>query len=160
MASRDYRVSVRIIPVSATTFLYAIGDEPPLLFDLAEGTSTAPGLAEHCKLDGAVWAAARDALLCRAGDRSTTYAFVTLDGDVGEPLELPEERTLNAVAYAADQDIVVFTERWQSLVSERPQHAIWIHNRNTGENYRLIENQHLGETVVYRPAPGQVSLTR
>ncbi len=160
VASRDYRVSVQIIPVSATAFLYAIGDEPPLLFDVGERTSSSPGLAEHCKLDGAVWAAALDALLCRTGNRRESYAFVTLGGDVGALLELPEGRMLNAVAYAADQDIVIFTERWQSFVSERPQHAIWIHHRDTGRNYRLVENQHLGETVVYRPAPGQVSLTR
>jgi len=151
VASHDYRVPVQIIPVSATTFLFAIGDEPPHLFTLFDSSLSTPGLAKHCTLDGALWVAALDALLCRGQDGSTGYVLVTLDGEVGASLALPEGRSLTAVAYAADQDIVVLTERWQSLVSERPQYAIWIHHRDTGQTYRLVENQHLGETVVYRP---------
>ena len=160
VASHDYRVPVQIIPGAATTFLYAIGDEPPRLFDLAAGTSTTPGLTNHCSLDAAVWVAELEELLCRVEDNPTTYVFVTLDGDIGASLALPEGRNLDAVAYAADQGVAIFTERWQSLFSERPQYAVWIHHRDTGQTYRLVENQHLGATVVYRPAPGQVSLTR
>ncbi len=160
MASHDYRVTVQIIPVAATSFLYAIGDEPARLFDLSNATSTSPGLAEHCSLDGAVWAAELGGLLCRGLDSQNTYSVVSLDGTVVETLALPEERSLTAVAYAADQGVVIFTERWQSFVSERPQYAIWIHHRDSGETHRLVENQHLGDTVVYRPAAGQVSLTR
>ena len=150
IASHDYRVPVRIIPVASTAFLYAIGNEPPQLFDLRDGTSSAPGLAEHCGLDAAVWAASLDALLCRVARDPIRYAFVSLDGEIGESLALPEERPFHAVAYAPDQDIVILTERWQSLVSERPQYAIWIHHRGSGQTYRLAENQHLGDTVVYR----------
>ena len=150
VASRDYRVPVEIIPVSSTAFLYAIGDEPPQLFDIVDGTSVAPGIAERCTLDGAVWVAALGGLLCRGEDESTGYALVTLDGEVTESLVLPEGRRLTAIAYAADQDVVILTERWHSFVSERPQHAIWIHHRKTGDTYRLVENQHLGDTVVYR----------
>ena len=151
VTSHDYRAHVQIIPVSATTFLYSIGDEAPQLFDIVDGRSSTPGLAEHCTLDAAVWAADLDALLCRGQDTRSAYAFVKLDGTAGAPLLLPEGRRLDAVAYAADQDVAIFTERWQSMVSERPQHAIWIHHRDTGETWRLVENQHLGETVVYRP---------
>ncbi len=151
VASHDYRVSVEIIPIAATSFLYAIGDDPARIFDLSTATSTVPGLAEHCTLDGAVWASALDGLLCRGSEEPGVYILVSLDGEVMETLALPEERPFTAVAYAADQDIVILTERWQSLVSERPQYAIWVHHRNTKETYRLVENQHLGNTVVYRP---------
>ncbi len=151
VASHDYRVPVQILPVSATAFLYAVGNEPPLLFDVVDGRSSAPDLAEHCTLDAAVWVSARNALLCRGRENPTAYAFVTLDGTVVETLSLPEGRPLEAVAYVADQDIAIFTERWQSFISERQQHAIWVHHRDSGQTYRLAENQHLGETVVYRP---------
>ncbi len=149
VASRDYRVPVQIIPVSATAFLYTVGDGPVQLFDIADGTSSTPGLADRCSLDAAVWVPAFDALLCRGNE--TVYAFVTLDGSVGKPLSLPDGRPLEAVAYAADQDLVIFSERWQSFIGERQKHAIWVHDRDTGETWRLVENQHLGETVVYRP---------
>ena len=151
VASRDYRLPVQIIPVSASAFLYAIGDGPPQLFNMVGGTTSTPGLAEHCTLDAAVWMPAFDALLCRGRGNEFSYALVTLDGSVGKPLPLPDGRSLEAVAYAADQDMVVFTERWRSFIGERERHAIWVHHRDTGETWRLAGNQHLGETVVYRP---------
>lgn len=151
IASRDYRVPVQIIPVSATAFLYAIGDGPPQLFDIVDGRSSTPGLADRCALDAAVWVPEFDALLCRGRGDETTYAFVTLDGSVAKTLSLPEGRSLEAMAYAADQDIVIFSERWRSFIGERQRHAIWIHRRDTDETWRLVENQYLGDTVVYRP---------
>ena len=92
-----------------------------------------------------------DALLCRRQDKPAEYAFVALDGEVLESLSLPAGRPLEAVAYAPDQDIVILTEQWQSFVGERSKYAIWIHHRDTGRSYRLVDNQHLGKTVVYRP---------
>ncbi len=152
IASHPLRETVRIVPVSATALLYSIGSGPPQQYDVASGEpAVTPGLAEQCSLDAAIWVPGIDALLCRLLDSPLEYAFVSLDGEIRETLSLPAGRPLRAVAYAADQDIVILTEEWQSFVGERSKFAVWVHHRDTGRTYRLIENQHLGETVVYRP---------
>ncbi len=151
VATHPLRVPVQIVPISDSAFLFAIGGGSPQLYALDTAPPTSPGLAERCTLDAALWVAEFDALLCRRTDKPAEYAFVSLDGEIVESLSLPAGRPLRAVAYAADQGIVILTEQWQSLVGERPKYAIWIHHRDTGRSYRLVDNQHLGETVVYRP---------
>lgn len=143
---------VEIVPISDTAFLYSVGTGKPLLFDLATPAQpTRPALSDHCNLVTSLWVTELEAMLCRPRSTPSEHRFVTLDGTVSEALPLPKGRQLRAVSYAADQDIVLLTERWQSFVGERPKYAIWVHHRDTGRTYRLTDNQHLGNFVVYQP---------
>ena len=147
-----YKAALTIAPISATRFLFAVAGGPVNLFDLESKRSVElPALGSQCRLDASLWSQQREQLLCRVrrDDGSQTYVFATLEGVVQSTLALPAARSLQPVAFLPDQDAVVFTERWRSAISGRERHAVWIYRFDSGALYRLIDNQHLGRTVVY-----------
>ena len=54
-----------------------------------------------------------------------------------------------AVAYLADQDALVLTEAWNTLVSGSERYAIWIYDLASDRMVRLVGDQYLGSSVVY-----------
>lgn len=147
-----YNAALQVSPISDTRFLYAVAGGPVNLFDLeSQRAVELTALNELCRLDASLWSREREQLLCRIrrDDGSHEYVFSNLDGAVQATLNLPASRSLQPVAFLPDQDAVVFTERWRSALSDRQKHAVWIYRLDRGDLYRLIDNQHLGPTVVY-----------
>ena len=56
---------------------------------------------------------------------------------------------LQPMAFLPDQDALVLTERWRGKLSSRQNYAVWIYRFDSGEFYRLLDNQYLGRAVVY-----------
>lgn len=148
-----HRVGARVhmLQVSATEFVYSIDTGATIhSVDAATRESRSlQALSEQCAIDAALWVAARNALLCKrsaAGD----YAFVSLSGDVLESLDIPDTGPFRAVAFLHDQDAVVLTEAWKTLVGGNTRYAVWIYDLSTGQMVRLVKDQVLGSHVVYR----------
>lgn len=145
---------VKILPIGPTRFVYRVGDGLPQLFDHDLRRSNA--LAEfsaNCSLDRALWFADRELMLCgtRRGEGDYEYVFVSLDGAVGERLTLPASLDLRPLAFLADQNILILTERWQGGLGNRWKWAIWVYRFDSGAAYRLREDQFLGDSVIYVP---------
>ena len=147
-----YNAALLVMPISATRFLYALGGQSIHVYDtVSRRTIELGALSQRCRLDAALWDARREQLLCRMrlDEGSYEYLMVGLDGTVGEALALPGSRMLQPLALLPDQDALVLMERWRSRFSDRQNHAVWVLRFDTGEFYRLLENQYLGRSVVY-----------
>ncbi|MBT8095084.1 MAG: hypothetical protein KJP08_09755 [Gammaproteobacteria bacterium] len=145
---------VGILPLGPSRFIYQVGDGPPRLFDYGAQRSTdLAEFAAQCRLDRALWFADRELMLCgsRRGEEGYAYAFVGLDGAVGERLPLPASHDLRPLAYLGDQDVLILTERWQGGLGKRWKWAVWVFRFDSGTAYRLLEDQFLGDTVIYAP---------
>ena len=142
----------RILPVSDTGFLYSIDPDSAISsFDVESKERTSLGaLSARCGLDGAIWIADRAAVLCKQKGDVSNYALIGLNGTVERVLEIEDAGRFRALAYLADQDALVLTERWQTLVSGSERQAVWIYDLKNDGMLRLAENQHLGSSVVYR----------
>jgi len=142
----------RILPVSDTEFLYSIDPDSAIAsYDVAlKESKPLVALSARCGLDGAIWIASRAAVLCKQREDVPSYALVSLDGTVGRVLEISGADQFQALAYLADQDALVLTEQWQTLVSGSSRNAVWIYDLKNDGMLRLAENQHLGSSVVYR----------
>lgn len=140
---------VRILQVSETQFLFSIDPAGAIfLFDVETRESRPlPGLSNECRLDGALWINARAALLCK---RESDYAFIDLSGLVQGSLELADATPFRAVAYLADQDALVLTEAWTTAVSGSTRYAIWVYDLASDRKVRLVKDQYLGSSAVYR----------
>ena len=147
-----YNGTVGVMPISPTRFMYAVGDGPLSLYDLTSGRSIPlQALESLCSIDRALWVAQREEVLCRSrhGDGSYQYVYAALDGSVSDTLPLPGDRDLRPVAWLSDQNVLILTERWQARVTNRWKWGVWVYRLDTGEFYRLLDDQHLGDTVVY-----------
>ncbi len=146
--------AVEILPIGPARFIYRIGDGPPQLFDYDALSSTELGdFAAQCRLDRALWFADRELMLCgsRRAEGEYQYEFVGLDGAIGEQLPLPASHDLRPLAFLEDQDILILSERWQGGLGNRWKWAVWVYRFDTGAAYRLLEDQFLGDTVIYKP---------
>ena len=143
---------VRILRVSDTQILYSIDPDNAIYsFDVDTRESFAlPELSKECQLDGALWIDARNALLCKREGKSHTYSLVGMDGAVRDALAIPDAGAYRAVAYLADQDALVLTEAWNTVVSDSVRYAIWIYDLASDRMVRLVGDQYLGPSVVYR----------
>jgi len=149
-----YNEGVDIMPLSATRFIYRVSDEPLFVYDKTAGRSIRlSGLETICRFDRALWFAEREQMLCqvRKDDESPEYAFVGLDGTVHVPVPLPSSHDLRPVAFLPDQDALVLTERWRGGLADRARWGVWVYRFGTQEAYRLLDDQHLGEHVLYAP---------
>lgn len=149
-----YNAALQVAPLSATRFLYAIAGQSIHVYDIGSRRAIElVKLGERCRLDASLWDPQRERLLCRRrlDDGGFEYAMVDLEGAVTETLALPSSRSLQPVAFLPDQHALVLTERWQSMLSDRQKHAIWVYRFDSLEFYRLVDNQHLGRSVVYAP---------
>ena len=147
-----YNAAVLVMPVSTTRFLYALDGQAVNLFDTVSGrTIELDALSQHCRLDSALWSAQREQLLCRRrlDEGRFDYVLVGLDGTVAATLPLPGSRMLQPLAFLPDQDALILTERWRSRFTDRQNHAVWVLRADTGDFYRLFDNQYLGRSVVY-----------
>lgn len=145
---------LRIMPITASRFLYAEQQAPIHVYDNGSKRSIElTRLSELCSLDGSLWMPEREHLLCRRtrDDGVYEYQFVGLDGTVHESLPLPGSQAFRPVAWLPDQDALVLTERWSSWLSGKQKSAIWIYRFDDGDLYRLIDDQYLGSSVVYEP---------
>lgn len=145
---------VEILPLGPARFIYRVGNGPLRLFDYDALRSV--DLAEFaalCRLDRALWFADREQMLCgvRRGEGDYEYALVGLDGSAGERLALPASHDLRPIAYLDDQDVLILTERWQGGLGKRWRWAVWAYRFDTRTAYRLLEDQFLGESVIYVP---------
>jgi hypothetical protein len=157
LARHEYGDRVHLVPVSDSSFLYSIGDtERSLIFVYDATTQVRKPLQELsgvCGLDGAIWIDAYEQLLCRTTTSTgqfQDYSFFDLDGTRHRRLSLPESWSFRAVAYLQDQGVLVLTQPWRSLIGNRGRTAIWIYKLDSDKYYRLVKNQYLGETVVYK----------
>jgi hypothetical protein len=152
VVEHGYGADVGIMPTAATRFIYRVEDGPFFVYDLATGRSIPlPGLESRCSIDRALWIAEREEMLCRARRDDGTYefAYVALDGSKVEVLPVPGDKDLRPVAWLSDQNVLILTGRWQARVSNRWKWGVWVYRLDTGEFYRMLDDQHLGETVVY-----------
>jgi len=143
---------VRILRVSDTQILYSIDPDNAIhSFDVDTRESFAlPELSKECQLDGALWIPDRAALLCKRGADEPDYAFIGLDGAVRGTLAIPDAGAYRAVAYLTDQDALVLTEAWNTVVSDSVRYAVWIYDLASDRMVRLAGDQYLGPSVVYR----------
>jgi len=157
LAQHEFGDRVHLVPVSDSQFLYSIGGtEGGWIFAhdaIAQTTIKLEKLSAVCSLDGAIWIDASRQLLCRITTSSgqfQSYSFFGLDGTPRGRLSLPERGSFRAIAYLQDQGSLVLTQSWRSLIGNRGKTAIWIYNLGSNEYYRLVKDQYLGETVVYK----------
>lgn len=143
---------VHVMQISETKFLYSVDPDSAIhSFDVDTRELRAlPGLSQECQLDGALWIDVRDALLCKREDESPSYSLVGLDGSARGSLVIPDAGPFRAMAYLADQDALVLTEAWNTVVSDSVRYAIWIYDLASDRMMRLVEDQYLGPSVVYR----------
>ena len=157
LAEYEFGDRIQLIPVSDSSFLYSINDpERELIFvhdANTHATKRLEKLSAGCGLDGAIWIGASRQLLCRMTTPSgqfASYSFFDLDGNPHGRLSLPNSRSFRAVAYLQDQESLVLTQPWRSLIGNRGKTAIWIYDLGSDDCYRLVKDQYLGETVVYK----------
>lgn len=148
-----YNAPVRILPLSATRFLYAEFGSAIHLYDKMTGESTRlDALGKYCDLDYTLWLPRHEKLLCRTlgSDESFTYPLVSLDGSVSEKLNLPGSRSFRPLAWLPDQDALVLSEQWRRALSDRERSAVWIYRFEDGTAFRLVDDQYLGGSVFYQ----------
>ena len=68
-----------------------------------------------------------------------------------ESLPLPANHDLRPLAFLPDQDVLILTERWRSRLAGRVRWAVWVYRFDTQQAYRLLDDQYLGDSVLYRP---------
>ncbi len=156
VATHRFNAPLRILPISATRFLYALAGEPIHAYDnVSKRSIRLDRLTALCDLDHALWMPERDALLCRSAgaDDQYTYPLVDLDGTVQATLPLPASRSLQPLAALPDQGVLVLAEQWRGRMSGRRRSAVWIYRFADEHLYRLLDDQHLGRWVVYTSAP-------
>ena len=143
---------VHVLQTTATQFLYSVDPDNTIYsYDVASRESRAlPALSQVCQLDGALWVDVREALLCKREDASQSYSLVALDGAARGELAIPDAGPYRAMAYLADQEALVLTEAWNTVVSGSERYAIWIYDLASDRMVRLVDDQYLGSSAVYR----------
>lgn len=147
-----YNQGVDIVPLDATRFIYRVADGPLYLYDKVAGRSIELSEFEStCRFERALWSADREQMLCqlRHDDGSMQYAFVSLDGIVHKDVSLPSSRDLRPLVFLPDQDVLILTERWRGGLANRVRWGVWVYRLDSGETYRLFDDQHLGKHVLY-----------
>ena len=149
-----HRVGARvyILQVSGTEFVYSIDSDTTIhSVDVETGESRPRyALSQQCAVDGALWIAKRNALLCKKSGAGGNYALVSLSGEVLDALDMPGGGRFRAVAHLHDQDALVLTEAWKTIIGDNTRYAVWIYDLSTGRMVRLVKDQTLGSHVVYR----------
>jgi hypothetical protein len=149
-----YNEKVDILPITPSRFIYRVGNGPLFVYDKTAGRSIElSGFASQCRFDRALWFSESEKMLCQVpGDgQSFQYRFVALDGSVGESLPLPAGHDLKPLVTLPDQGVLILTERWRSGLANRVKWGVWVYRFDTQEAYRLLDDQHLGEHVLYTP---------
>lgn len=152
VARHRFGSRVHILQISETQFIYSLDPDTAIhTFDVENRESQPlPGLSSQCHIDGTLWIDARKALLCKRKGDVSDYAFVSLAGEVQGMLEIPDTERFRAVAHLDDQDALVLSERWSTAIADSSRYAIWIYDLVNDDMRRLVQDQPLGSTVVYK----------
>ena len=154
VAKHRYNERIAVMPISATRFIYRIGDGPWVVYDkTADRSIELTALESVCRMDRALWFADREQMLCQVGGDGGqfAYSFVGLDGAVAEQLPLPPAHDLRPLVFVPDQQVLLLTERWQGRLASRAKWGVWAYRFETKEAYRLFDDQYLGDSVYYVP---------
>ena len=149
-----HNARLRVVPISAARLLYAEAGSLIHVYDRDTRQSTELAvLSERCDLDDTLWLPETERLICRTevADGSYRYPLVSLDGATHGELYLPSSKSFRPLAWLPDQDALVLSEQWRGLVSDRQRSAVWIYRFDDGKAFRLVDDQYLGDWVVYRP---------
>jgi hypothetical protein len=149
-----FNAAVSILPISASRFLYTVADGPIMSWDaLTRQANELVALSRVCDLERALWIPDHEQLLCahREEDGAIRQVLFGLDGEVEGMLSLPAAKLFRPVAWLPDQRVLVLTEQWRSWFSGSRKSAIWVYRLDDRRTYRLVDDQYLGESVVYRP---------
>ena len=147
-----YNQRVDIVPITATRFVYRVADGPLYVYDKTAGRSIElSALASTCRFERALWSTERELMLCQVRHEGEyfEYAFVGLDGTVHDSIPLPPSHDLRPLAFLPDQDVLILTERWRGGLADRVKWGLWVYRFDTGEAYRLLDDQYLGDHVLY-----------
>jgi hypothetical protein len=147
-----YNQGVDIVPISPTRFIYRVADGQLYVYDKTAGRSIELiGLDSTCRFERSLWFADREQMLCqlRRDDESHEYAFVGLDGTALDSVPLPSSRDLKPLAFLPDQGVIILTERWRGGLADRVKWGVWVYRFRTQEVYRLLDDQYLGDYVLY-----------
>ncbi len=154
---RDRRQLITMLPMNGSQLLVGMKQETRHIIqniDVASGVAeTLDDLSLKCSLNGALWIADQSAVLCkppRLADENSLYRMVSLQGQVGAKLNLPENRQFHAVTYVSAERMVVFNETWRGWIDDAVKHAVWVYHLDSGKSRKLAEDQPLGASVVYR----------
>ncbi len=153
----DRRQLITMVPMNGSQLLVGTKQETRHIIqniDVASGeVETLDDLSLQCSLKGALWIADQNAVLCkppRTVDENPSYRMVSLQGQVGAKLKLPENQQFHAVTYLAEERMVVFNETWRGWIDDSAKHAVWVYHLDSGESRKLAADQSLGRSVVYR----------
>jgi hypothetical protein len=156
--AHGYNSRPTVVVLSESEILFdrvADGDVEILRYNADDDTlQVLQPLSGQCDLNGAVWISDTKQLLCRSpgtSQQDSTYRFVSLDGNVGKTLPLPDDKVLRALVYLPDQQLVVLTERSSSWGGGQPRNAVWVYDMHKAALNLLAKDQYLGKSVVYRP---------
>ncbi len=147
-----------VVVISDTEILFnSVVDGAVLIqrYDVDEGRSyPLHDLSKVCRLDGAIWIAGSEQILCKAlfdSSEKLHYGFVSLNGAATIPLPLPQDNNFRALIHLPDQNLVIFSESSNSWGGGQQKYAVWVYDITASTAYRLAKDQYLGRSVVYRP---------
>ncbi|HET6566232.1 MAG TPA: hypothetical protein VFG52_12535 [Xanthomonadales bacterium] len=146
----------RLLEASPGILLIETGDTDTagiIAWDARTGTlRDLPGLAKTCRLVGAVWIDSLERLACKQRamvPADSQYVLTDLEGKADGRLALPEDKDFFALVYIENQNTLVLRETRQSWLGKRDKYAVWMHDLESGESYRVANNVNLGNSVVY-----------
>ena len=153
VATFDWGHPPTIVPIGEHGALVADADGPIRRLDPSTASEeTLEALSQRCALRDAVWLENREQLVCRSRDQTlgdTALVVVELSGRQMGVLPLPEGRVFRAVAYLADQRVLILNEQRYNWFARREEHPVWAYDMDDGELLQIAENQPLGDSVVY-----------
>lgn len=109
-------------------------------------------LTAVCRLQGSVWIDSLERLACKERNgplASAAYILADVAGNVDGALNLPTDEEYLALSYIESQDALILQETSSSILGERDQNVVWIHDILTGTNQRVPGSINLGGYVVY-----------
>ena len=142
-----------IVPLSGAEILYEIrGNQGFQIYraDILNGETVELGaLSAQCRLRFAIWLQDTRQLACK-NPASASYVLTDLNAEQIRPIGLPEGKTFNALVFLHDQDALLFTEDRDNRFGSQQKSAVWAHFLSEGSTHRVMSDQYLGETAVYR----------
>lgn len=156
--AHDFNATVTIVAISDQALLFQVSkgnDSKVFHYDVAtEIHESLDEFSTVCDLQGAVWVPEIQQMLCQepGGSRSKSqYRFVSMDGQLGNVVPRPGKNPFRPLLYLPGQRVLVLTEAWRGFLGGRQRYAVWIYDLASGESYRLVKDQYLGNYVAYKP---------
>lgn len=145
---------VDVVPLKGFEVLVALGsadDSVIARHDIyTEEEQALEELSAFCDLDGAIWIDDAEQLFCPAvspAGEEAEYLFAALDGRVSRRVLMPKGKTFRALAYDANQSVIVLSATWHGWIGDATENSVWIYDIESDEIYLLAQDQDLGSTV-------------